>query len=224
SVRPPVRFVPIGRPPLETIHSRPTSVNQPPPRSLAALPKGHEQRRDTMRQELFDKVKNGRNNPWVMDAELLSMLADDPECVTNVTSLQFSMSDLSDSRFKRTRDFRQLQGIAFYDCRNTDNVLESINGMPTILTVSFAATGYSDDGIRWLATLPNLKQIVFERVLPSDEIGFLRKLLPDVELVSLSGVGGNEQWIHDKPASDGETSHHSASPVDPPGQFAEPRP
>ncbi|MHB9079752.1 MAG: HEAT repeat domain-containing protein, partial [Pirellulaceae bacterium] len=36
-------FVPIGRPPLETIHSRPTSVNQPPPRSLAALPKGHDQ-------------------------------------------------------------------------------------------------------------------------------------------------------------------------------------
>lgn len=163
-----------------------------------------DQRTDKMRQELFEKVKHGESTPWVMDAELLSMLADDPECVRNVTSLQFSMSDLSDSRFKRTREFHQLRGINFYDCRNTDNVLEAVNGMPTIITVYFEVSDVNEESIRLLATLPNLKKVQFEQIMPPGEIELLRKLLPNVELVYWSRTGGKEQLIYDKPASNGE--------------------
>lgn len=163
-----------------------------------------DQRTDKMRQELFEKVKHGNSTPWVLDAELLSMLADDPDCVRNVTSLQFSMSDLSDSRFRRTREFHQLRGINFYDCRNTDNVLEAVNGMPTIITVYFEVSVVTEDGIRLLATLPNLKKVQFEQIMPPSEVGLLRKLLPNVELVYWSRTGGKEQLIHDNPASNGE--------------------
>jgi hypothetical protein len=132
------------------------------------------------------------------------MLADDPDCVRNVTSLRFSMSDLSDFRFKRTRDFHQLRGIIFYDCRNTDNVLEAISGMPTIITVYFEVSDVTEEGIRLLATLPNLKEVEFEQVMPPGEIGLLRKLLPNVELLYWSRTDGKYQWIHDNPASNGE--------------------
>lgn len=163
-----------------------------------------DQRTDEMRQRLFEEVKRGNRTPWVLDAELLVMCADDPECVSNVTSLQFSMSDLSDSRFRRTRDFHQLRGINFYDCRNTDNVLEAVNGMPTIITVYFEVSVVTEDGIRLLATLPNLKKVQFEQIMPPSEVGLLRKLLPNVEIVYWSRTGGKEQLIHDNPASNGE--------------------
>lgn len=167
--------------------------------------------RQQLRQRLFVEAKNGRSDVWVLDGELLSMLAKDPECAACVTYLWFSMLDLSDPRFQQAGNFKRLRTVAFYECSNTDNVLRSIRGMPTIENVSFEVSSITDEGIQLLATLPNLKKVHFEQIMPPEKIKLLRQRLPGVERAYWSRSGNQEQWTHEKPSAKDESGSTQAA-------------
>jgi hypothetical protein len=127
------------------------------------------------------------------------MLANDPDCIKNITSICFSMLDLSDPRFRQTASLTRLHTVGFYDCHNADNVLDSIRGMPTVESVCFEVSHITESGIRSLATLPNLKRVEFEQILSADEIELLRRYLPHTERSYWGKDGLKEVHIQEKP-------------------------
>jgi len=73
------------------------------------------------------------------------------------------------------------------------------------ITGSTATFGIStDEGIRLLSTLPNLRKVRFEQIMPPEKIELFRRHLPNVELVYGSRVGDKEQVMHENPPSDAE--------------------
>lgn len=68
--------------------------------------------------------------------------------------------------------------VALYSCSNTDFMLEMIAGMEQVESVYFQQTiDLTDDGLRFLPTLPNLKELEFsgEPSLTNDSLAIISK-------------------------------------------------
>jgi hypothetical protein len=127
-------------------------------------------------------AKAGRAQVTIDDAETLEMLARDPQCVANVTSVIFVMADLNDARFGRLKDLRNVTEVGFYECENVDNVLSVASEMGTVEELYFEVTRLSDESIQTLTKFPKLKKVRFEQVVADDTIDDLNKLLPNVDI------------------------------------------
>ena len=140
----------------------------------------YERKQQERRLRAVADIRSGRGDVSISDAELLEMLADDPECVQTVTSIYFFMADLGVSRFQRVREFGNVNDIGFYDCRNADNVMVVAKDMASIESLFFEVTGISDESLQSLAAFPNLKKVRLEQVVADETIDELNELLPDV--------------------------------------------
>ena len=145
-------------------------------RSQAELERKQQERR----QRIVADVKSGRSDVMIWDAELLEMLVDDPQCVQTVTSIHFFMADLGDPRFRRVREFENVNTIGFYECGNADNVMVVAKDMASIESLFFEVTRISDGSLRSLPAFPNLKKVRLEQVVADETIDELNRLLPNV--------------------------------------------
>jgi hypothetical protein len=130
----------------------------------------------------FEAVKNGRTQAGVSDVILLEMLANDPQCVENITSIWFTMADLGDSRFVRLREFKNAKEIGFYDCDNADNIVDIAKDMDAVESLYFEVTQISPLSRQKLALFRNLKKVHFEQIVEDGVIDELEKLLPNVDV------------------------------------------
>ncbi|MBL7040429.1 MAG: hypothetical protein ISR77_17460 [Pirellulaceae bacterium] len=145
-------------------------------RSQAELEREQQERR----LRTIAEIRSGRGDVMIWDAELLEMLVDDPQCVQTVTSIHFFMADLGDPRFRRVREFENVNNIGFYDCGNADNVIVAAKDMASIESLFFEVTRISSESLKSLAAFPNLKKVRFEQVVADETIDELSRLLPDV--------------------------------------------
>jgi hypothetical protein len=127
-------------------------------------------------------AKAGRANISIYDVELLEMLADDPQCIANITSVYFYMRDLGDPRYRRLTELHNVETIGFYSCDNVDNILAIAKDMESVQTLFFEATTVSDQSIHLLAEIPNLKKVRFEQIVAEETIEKLNDLLPNVQV------------------------------------------
>lgn len=137
-----------------------------------------------LRDEQFARIKSGDSQATVYGPELILMLTSDAQCIKNVTSVYFFMTDLSDARYSSTRRLVNVREIGFYDCTSADIVLAAIAGMPSIESLSFEGTGVSNSGIHSFATFPNLRIIRFEQVMEQRTIDLVKKTVPRVKIVA----------------------------------------
>lgn len=144
-----------------------------------------ETRQTARRQAYVAEVKAGSDGSRMsVDSPILvEMLANDPDCIANLTTLQFSMAELDDPRIASINKLTNLESLSFYCCRDMDAVAMAIEGMPSVESLWCEGERFTAAGVKSLATLPNLKRVEFTwHVEPAYE-EMLRSTLPGVEIV-----------------------------------------
>ena len=144
--------------------------------------------------ESFEAVKGGKSEVTVYQSpEILSMLADDPDCVRNLRSVCFFICELGDPRFFKLSKLTNVREIAIYDGRGVEAFLKAIGGMPSIERISFESIRLDDEMLEQLAAFPNLKRVHFERDLDPSQIELLQRVIPNVEIEMVNTLGETEQ-------------------------------
>lgn len=143
-----------------------------------------EKRQTLRRQEYVAEIKAGADGSRIsVDSPILvEMLANDPDCVANLTTLNFSMAELDDPRIAGINKLTNLQTIGFYDCQGMDAVATAIEGMHSIEKIWYEGGGFTAAGVKSLAALPNLKRLEIEWRVDSTYEDLLRSTLPNVEI------------------------------------------
>ncbi len=143
----------------------------------------NDRRTDQRRQNEFAAIKEGSDDEiLIYDAELLAMIVADAAAAERATSLVFSDVDFSDERFAEISKLNNLQNVGVYSSQNADALLKYVQGMASIERMWIETSRLQDDGIRLLATLPNLKKIHFEQVMSTEQMELLEKTLPKVNV------------------------------------------
>jgi hypothetical protein len=141
-----------------------------------------DRRQAVRRSESVEKVRAGDDGSGItiFDPLLLEMLASDTDCVANLTTLCFSMADLSSREVASAGKLVNVKKIVFYSCHGADDVLTAMQGLPSVEELYFEVSGISDDGVRRLAAFPNLRNVRFEQVIDEQREDLLRETLPGV--------------------------------------------
>lgn len=143
----------------------------------------NDRRAGERRQNEFAAIKEGPDDEiLIYDAELLAMIVADADAAEKATSLVFSDVDFSDKRFAEISKLKNLHNVGIYSSRNADALLKYLEGMASIERMWIETSPIQDDGIRLLATLPNLKKIHFEQVTSKEQIELLENTLPKVSV------------------------------------------
>lgn len=135
-------------------------------------------------QEYVSAVKAGNDGSgiFVNDPTLVEMLANEPDCIANLTTLYFSMAELDDARFAAFKKLTNLKSVGFYDCQGMDAAAKTIEGMPSIEEIWCEGECFTAAGVKSLATLPNLKRVEFVWEVDPAYEQLLRTTLPNVEI------------------------------------------
>lgn len=112
--------------------------------------------------DLYNAVKAGSYQGMVFDPLMVEMLANDEQCIANLTYLYFVDIDLSDPRYKAVAKLKNLRSLEFYDCENDEKLLDAIKGMPSVEEMEFDSMRESEERERLLKTFPNLKKVTYE--------------------------------------------------------------
>ncbi len=148
--------------------------------------------------ESFQAIKSGESQVTVsQSSKVLFMLADDPECIRNLTSVYFFMTDLSDPSFSVTTKLSNVNDIGIYDCQGVTAFIKSIKGFPSINSVYFESVTIDDDLLIALASFPNLKKVRFEQLLNEHQIELLSQTLPDALIEVADPVSDEPKQIQD---------------------------
>ena len=119
---------------------------------------------------------------FVYEAELLEMIAADPQAMASATTLVFSSADFADQRFSAVADLKALRNVAINASKNADALLAHMRGMESVEKLYVEQSPVSFRGISALATLPNLKHVRFEQPVSARHAELLKKTLPKVNL------------------------------------------
>lgn len=144
-----------------------------------------ERKKAERRTESFEKVKAGDDGNGIIvfqDPRLIEMLAGDDDCIKNLKRLNLSSVDLNGPQTASAGKLVNVNKIAFYDCVGPEELLKAMKGSPSVEELSFDTTLVSDDGVRMLATFPNLKKVYFSYVNEQSREKLLRETLPGVEI------------------------------------------
>jgi hypothetical protein len=128
-------------------------------------------------------IKQGRcEEIFIYEAELLALIAADPQAMANATTLVFSSADFSDPRFAVISKLKLLENVAINSSKNADAMLGYMQGMSSVQKFWIEESPVSKNGLAMLGKLPNLKRVRFEQPLSADEANLLKQLLPKADL------------------------------------------
>ncbi|WP_442510993.1 hypothetical protein SH528x_002645 [Novipirellula sp. SH528] len=114
-----------------------------------------------------------------MAPKLLSMLANDADCVSNLSELNFSMTEITAADARHVSKFTNLKSLYCYDTRGADYIVENARLLP-IERLGFEMAQLSTESLRMLSEFPNLTQVHFEQVMLPNEIAILDTLPPRI--------------------------------------------
>lgn len=143
-----------------------------------------EKRQTARRQDYVAEVKAGDDGSRIsVDSPILvEMLANDPDCIANLTTLNFSMAELDDPQISSINKLTNLKSLGFYCCRDMDAVALAIEGMPSVESIWCEGEYFTATGVKSLATLPNLTRVEFAWGVDPAYEQLLRSTLPNVEI------------------------------------------
>jgi hypothetical protein len=135
--------------------------------------------------ERFEKVKagdDGSHTSVFLDPLLIEMLANDAECVANLTTLNLSSVDLNGPQTDAAEKLVNVKKVVFYDCDGAGRLLTALSGLESIKELSFDTTQLTDDDVPLLATFPNLRRVHFAWVNSPAREKLIRDTLPGVDI------------------------------------------
>jgi hypothetical protein len=144
-----------------------------------------EQRQADRRTEFFNRVKAGEDGSRmsIMDPLLLEMLAGDAECAANLTTLQFSMVDVSGTPAAAAKSLRNVREIGFYDCGGVDDLLRALEGSQAVEEIFFEMA-ITSEMIASMKTFSNLRKVtIFGYRVSAEQESLLRQMLPSAEVL-----------------------------------------
>jgi hypothetical protein len=144
-----------------------------------------EQRQADRRTEFFNRVKAGEDGSRmsIMDPLLLEMLAGDAECAANLTTLQFSMVDVSGTPAAAAKSLRNVREIGFYDCGGVDDLLRALEGSQAVEEIFFEMA-ITSEMIASMKTFSNLRKVtIFGYRVSAEQESLLRQMLPSAEIL-----------------------------------------
>lgn len=152
-----------------------------------------ERQRTQWRQGSFDRVKRGDQFALIMDSKLLPMLANDADCIANLSGLSFSMTQITDEDARFVSQLSNVQTLSFYDTRGADLVLENARDLP-ITQMGFDMSRLYKDSLRTLSQFPDLSKLHFGHVMYPSEIAILKTLPPRIT-VHIPYPAEKEPWF-----------------------------
>jgi hypothetical protein len=97
---------------------------------------------------------------WPEPRFLEGFVRDQPEVAAKVTEIQMFIGKVSDERFRYVKQFPHLETVYFYEIwEGADSFLNRIAGMESITNLAFETTALSEEGVRAVASFPNLKRL-----------------------------------------------------------------
>ncbi len=109
-----------------------------------------------LRQRTFDDVKQGDTSASIMDSKLLPMLAEDTDCRSIVTRLDFSSTTIDPSEAVFVGELSNVTSMTFYCTRGTEDLLTAAEKLP-ITELYFELTDLSDDSFMVLKRFPPIE-------------------------------------------------------------------
>jgi len=132
---------------------------------------------------------------WPEPRFLEGFVRDQPEVAAEITQVIFSVGRVSDERFGYLKQFPHLKAIAFDEVwEGADSFLERIAGMESITSLSFYQTGVTEEGVRAVASLPNLKRLRIDYFWKQTSLEPLRSY-KGIETIALDLVTPKKEWI-----------------------------
>lgn len=148
------------------------------------LSRSEEQHRaEERRLKEYTAVKEGRSGEaTVNDGDLIAMLAADPDCVENCTSLMFTDVDFRDEGFQHLGELANVEHVGVYSSDNVDVLLTYVQGSPRIEKIWIESSPITDVGISLFTSFPGLEHLHFEQAMPIQQISYLKTALPKLRL------------------------------------------
>ena len=129
-------------------------------------------------QKHFQELKNSdKQYPSIDSPELMSMVASDLECASQLTYVHFDMTDLNAPEFQQISKLPNVKVISFYDCEGIETLLGHAANMPSVNKIYFFCARPSDGLLKKLAAIPNLKTVKFNDVSDGD-LDIFKRALP----------------------------------------------
>jgi hypothetical protein len=152
-------------------------------------------RKDRWERQAAD-VKAGKTTHilWPEPLYLEEFVRDQPAVAAKITSMEFCIGKVSDERFGYVKQFPHLEEIDFYEVwEGADLFLARIAGMESIERLSFCKTPLCENGVRAVASFPNLKRLHIDYHWKEADLKPLRGH-KGVETVVLDGVHPKREW------------------------------
>jgi hypothetical protein len=108
----------------------------------------------------YEQLKKGEEKyPMINSPELMSMVANDPDCASKLTYIHFDMTDLNAPEYRQVQKLTNVAEISFYDCEGVETLLGYASSMPSVEKVAFPYARASDELVKRLAAIPSLKTL-----------------------------------------------------------------
>lgn len=133
-------------------------------------------------QKNYQELKrNGRTDTSINSPEHMLLVANDSECAQRLTYLHFDMTDLNASAFSLVQKFPNIRKLSFYDCEGITTLLGYAANMPSVTEIHFDYMRPSDELLKRLAAIPNLRRLFFNDA-DKGELEEFRRALPNVQV------------------------------------------
>jgi hypothetical protein len=133
-------------------------------------------------QKYYQELKtNGRSYTSIISPEHMVLLANDPECAQRLTYVHFDMTDLKAPDFSLVQKLPNVRTISFYDCDGITTLLGYTANMPSVNVIHFDYMKPYDELLKELASIPNLKRLLFNDA-DNGELDVFRHALPNVQI------------------------------------------
>ncbi len=95
----------------------------------------------------------------------LERVADQPECLSRINDVRIPMwTNLTDRRWSLLKRLPHLESLGVYDSPNAESLFESIQGTESLHRVDLSSLPFSDEGMRQITRLPELRELVLEAI------------------------------------------------------------
>lgn len=111
----------------------------------------------------------------------MALVANDPDCAQRLTYIHFDWTNLEAPEFSQVQKLPNIKTISFYDCEGVPTLLGYAAKMPSVEVIHFDYERPYDALIKGLASIPNLKTLLFNN-LDIAELDVFRRALPNVRV------------------------------------------
>ena len=143
------------------------------------------------------EVKAGKTTGivWPEPRYLEEFVRDQPNVAAKITQVMFCIGRVSDERFGYLNQFPHLEEIDFDEVwEGADSFLKRIAGMESITSLSFYQTGVTEEGVRAVASFPNLKRLRIDYFWKQTSLEPLRGHRR-LETLALEDLPITKEWI-----------------------------